>query len=238
MKLPAVDIPVAPPHFLAEDFLALLIGSSFVTFGLVLLKTASAKLIYSYWAFSTGLKSSRVSSGLRLCVPSAIEARKIATRSDDSLASAVAGERALDVERLGPWAVPSRASCSRAPPRCDSRRAPSARERVTLDTAVQTKAIAHPTDSHLLMRGIGWLNRLANRHDIKLRQSFLRVGRRARRDVSRLIHGRGHKEAMHWVRKLRTSLGRLNRDIGRKIAATPISRSPSWWRVSASPCAR
>ena len=63
-------------------------------------------------------------------------------------------------------------------------------ERVTVDTTVQTKAVAHPTDSHLLMRGIEWLNRLARKHRIKLRQSFPRVGRQARRDVSRLIHGR------------------------------------------------
>src|SRR5579864_2992521 len=94
---------------------------------------------------------------------------------------------------------------------------PQACERVTLDTTVQTKAIAHPTDSHLLLRGIEWLNRLARRHGIKLRQSFLRVGRRARREVSRLIHGRGHKQAMRWVRKLRTWLGRMTREIGRKI---------------------
>lgn len=95
---------------------------------------------------------------------------------------------------------------------------PQACERVTVDTTVQTKAVAHPTDSHLLMRGIEWLNRLAKKHGIKLRQSFLRVGRQARRDVSRLIHGRGHSQAMRWVRKLRTWLGRLDRDIGRKIA--------------------
>lgn len=93
-----------------------------------------------------------------------------------------------------------------------------AMERVTLDTTVQTKAVAHPTDSHLLMRGIERLNALAKKHGIKLRQSFLRVGRQAKRDVSRLIHGRGHKQAMRWVRKLRTWLGRLDRDIGRKIA--------------------
>ena len=67
------------------------------------------------------------------------------------------------------------------------------------------------------MRGIEWLNRLARRHDIKLRQSFLRVGRKGRRDASRLIHGRGHKQAMRWVRKLRTWLGRLDREIGRRI---------------------
>jgi IS5 family transposase len=95
---------------------------------------------------------------------------------------------------------------------------PQACERVTVDTTVQTKAVAHPTDSHLLMRGIEWLNRLARKHGLKLRQSFLRLGRQARRDVSRLIHGRGHKQAMRWVRKLRTWLGRLDRDIGRKIA--------------------
>jgi transposase, IS5 family len=95
---------------------------------------------------------------------------------------------------------------------------PQACTRVTVDTTVQTKAVAHPTDSHLLMRGIEWLNRLAKKHGIKLRQSFLRVGRRARRDVSRLIHGRGQRQAMRWVRRLRIWLGRLDRDIGRKIA--------------------
>lgn len=84
---------------------------------------------------------------------------------------------------------------------------PQAFECVTLDTTVQTKAVAYPTDSHLLMRGIELLNRLAKKHGIPLRQSFLRVGRRAKRDVSRLIHGRGHKQAMRWVRKMRTWLG-------------------------------
>ena len=37
-------------------------------------------------------------------------------------------------------------------------------ERVTIDTTVETKAVAHPSDSHLLYRGIEWLNRLAKRH--------------------------------------------------------------------------
>ena len=93
-----------------------------------------------------------------------------------------------------------------------------AMERVTLDNTVQTKAVAHPTDSHLLMRSIELLNRVAKKNEVVLRQSFVRVGRRARRDVSRLVHGRGHKQAMRWVRKMRTWLGRLDRDIGRKIA--------------------
>jgi transposase, IS5 family len=62
------------------------------------------------------------------------------------------------------------------------------------------------------------LNRLAKRYGIKLRQSFLRVARRARVNISRLIHGRGHAQAMRWVRRMRTWLGRLDRDIARKIA--------------------
>jgi transposase, IS5 family len=89
---------------------------------------------------------------------------------------------------------------------------------VTLDTTVQTKAVAHPTDSHLLLRGIEWMNRLAKKHGIKLRQSYLRLGRHARREVGRLMHGRGHKQARRYLRKLRTWLGRLQRDIERKIA--------------------
>lgn len=91
-------------------------------------------------------------------------------------------------------------------------------ERITVDTTVQPKAVAHPTDSHLLLRGVEWLNRAARRHGVKLRQSFLRLATRARKQAARLMHGRGHAQGLRWVRKMRTWLGRLHRDIGRKIA--------------------
>ncbi|HET7837503.1 MAG TPA: IS5 family transposase [Variovorax sp.] len=90
--------------------------------------------------------------------------------------------------------------------------------RVTLDTTVQPKAVTHPTDSKLLHRGIEILARLARRHGIRLRQSYLRVARRARREVARLIHAGRRRQAERQVRQLRTWLGRLFRDIGRKIA--------------------
>jgi IS5 family transposase len=90
--------------------------------------------------------------------------------------------------------------------------------RVTIDTTVQPKAVTHPTDSKLLHRGIEILARLARRHGIRLRQSYLRLARKARREAARLIHaGRQHQVERH-VRQLRTWLGRLFRDIGRKIA--------------------
>jgi IS5 family transposase len=90
--------------------------------------------------------------------------------------------------------------------------------RVTIDTTVQPKAVTHPTGSKLLNRGIEILARLARRHGIRLRQSYLRVARRARREAARLIHAGRRRQAERHVRQLRTWLGRLFRDIGRKIA--------------------
>jgi len=94
-------------------------------------------------------------------------------------------------------------------------------ERVTVDTTVQTKAVAHPTDSHLMLRAIEWLNRAARANGVRLRQSYLRVARRARKEAARLMHGRGHKQAKAHLRFMRTRLGRLIRDIERRIDGDP-----------------
>jgi len=90
--------------------------------------------------------------------------------------------------------------------------------RVTVDTTVQPKAVTHPTDSKLLHRGIEILARLARRHGVALRQSYLRVAKRAKREAAKLIYSGRRREAERRVRRLRTWLGRLWRDIGRKIA--------------------
>src|SRR5215212_10759424 len=60
--------------------------------------------------------------------------------------------------------------------------------RVTIDTTVQPKAVAHPTDSKLLQRGIEILVRLARRHGIAPRQSYARLSGHARRQAARLVH--------------------------------------------------
>jgi IS5 family transposase len=98
-------------------------------------------------------------------------------------------------------------------------------ERITVDTTVQTKAIAHPSDSHLMVRAVEWLNRAARKHGIKLRQSFMRLAPRAQKEAARLMHTGGHKQGMRWVRKLRTWLGRLIRDIERKIASDKVTEA-------------
>jgi IS5 family transposase len=50
-------------------------------------------------------------------------------------------------------------------------------ERVVVDTTVQPKAIAHPTDARLMHRAIVKLVDLAKRNDIPLRQSYLRLAK-------------------------------------------------------------
>ncbi len=76
--------------------------------------------------------------------------------------------------------------------------------RVTVDTTVMPKAVTHPTDGKLLHRGIEILVRLARRHGIRLRQSYLRVAKKARREAAKLIHSGRRRQAERQVWQLRT----------------------------------
>ena len=94
-------------------------------------------------------------------------------------------------------------------------------ERVTVGTTVQPKAIAPPTDAHLLLRALERLVALAKAHGIKLRQSYARTARWAKQQAVRLMY-RGRKTAgERQLRWLRTRLGRVMRDIQRKIEGNP-----------------
>jgi transposase, IS5 family len=87
--------------------------------------------------------------------------------------------------------------------------------RVTVDTTVQPKAISFPTDAKLLHAAIRGLNRLAMRHGVRLRQSYLRVAKRAAMMAGR--YAKQFNRHRKQVRLLRTRLGRIIRDIRRKI---------------------
>jgi IS5 family transposase len=93
--------------------------------------------------------------------------------------------------------------------------------RVTVDTTVQPKNITFPTDAKLLLRAIEQLNRLAKAHGVMLRQSYTRVARRAAMMAGRYAHARQFKRFNREVKFLRTRLGRLIRDIGRKTRGNP-----------------
>jgi IS5 family transposase len=80
------------------------------------------------------------------------------------------------------------------------------------------KAVTHPTDSKLLHRGIEILVRLARRTGSGCASPTCGWPKRARREAAKLIHSGRRRQAERQVRRLRTWLGRLFRDIGRKIA--------------------
>jgi IS5 family transposase len=91
-------------------------------------------------------------------------------------------------------------------------------KRVTVDTTVQPKAVSFPTDAKLLHAAIKGLNRLARKHGVRLRQSYLRIAKRAAMMAGRYAHAKQFNRHRRQLRILRTRLGRIIRDIRRKIA--------------------
>ena len=88
--------------------------------------------------------------------------------------------------------------------------------KVNVDTTVQEKAIAFPTDARLYEKARRVLVREAQQRGIELRQSYRRVGKKALQRQSRYRHARQMKRANKQTRKLRGYLGRVIRDIERK----------------------
>jgi len=90
-------------------------------------------------------------------------------------------------------------------------------ERVVVDTTVQPKAIAHPSDARLCHRALQKLVDLAERTGVRLRQSYRRVAKRAAIMVGRYTHAHQFNRARRELKFLRIRLGRVIRDIRRKI---------------------
>jgi len=93
--------------------------------------------------------------------------------------------------------------------------------RMIVDTTVQEKAITFPTDAKLMHKARERLVRLAKAKGVDLRQSYVRVGKIALIQHQRYAHAKQFKRANRALRSLRTMLGRVIRDIGRKIAGRP-----------------
>ncbi len=96
-------------------------------------------------------------------------------------------------------------------------------KRVSVDTTVQPKAVAHPTDAKLLNRSRERLVRLAKKQGIVLRQSYQRKGPQAVLKAGRYAHARQMKRMTKEVKRLKTYLGRVIRDIERKTETVPKS---------------
>ncbi len=103
---------------------------------------------------------------------------------------------------------------------------------VIIDTTVQEKAITFPTDAKLMHRARERLVRLAKEKGVSLRQSYARVGKIALIQHQRYAHAKQFKRANKALRRLRTILGRVIRDISRKVADRPalaeVFAAPLW----------
>ena len=90
-------------------------------------------------------------------------------------------------------------------------------ERVIVDTTVQEKAIAHPTDSRLLEVAREKVTRLAKRAGIQLKQTYEREGKTLRRRAGGYAHAKQFKRLRTVLKRQRTILGRLLREVRRKM---------------------
>ncbi|WP_080415612.1 IS5 family transposase, partial [Burkholderia ubonensis] len=96
---------------------------------------------------------------------------------------------------------------------------PAEFEAVIVDTTVQEKAVAFPTDSRLLEVARAKLVKLAQRAGLTLKQTYEREGKILRRRAGGYAHAKQYKRLRKVLKRQRTVLGRLLRDIERKMAA-------------------
>ena len=85
-------------------------------------------------------------------------------------------------------------------------------KRVNVDTTVQEKEIRFPTDARLYHRSLEVLVRLAKRHGIGLRQTYVRVAKRSMLKLGGYAKAKQFKRAKRETKFLRTRLGRVLRD--------------------------
>lgn len=91
--------------------------------------------------------------------------------------------------------------------------------RVIVDSTVQHKSIAHPTDSRLLETARVKLVEAAKEVGIDLKQTFAKEGQELGRKAGRYAHARQFKRMRRAIKRQRTIVGRLQREIERKASA-------------------
>jgi transposase, IS5 family len=117
-------------------------------------------------------------------------------------------------------------------------------KRVTVDTTVQPKNISFPADAKLLHAAIKALNRLASKHGVRLRQSYVRVAKRAAMMAGRYAHAkqfnrprlrrRGDRtaipfaavhESLHGTKRTRSCISAMSVDWG---GSELLARGTNW----------
>ncbi len=94
-------------------------------------------------------------------------------------------------------------------------------ERVSVDTTVMEKNIAHPTEARLYDKAREKLVALAAEAGIELRQSYARLAPRLAAKAGRYAHARQFKRMRKALRTLKGYTGRVMRDLRRRLEDIP-----------------
>jgi transposase, IS5 family len=96
---------------------------------------------------------------------------------------------------------------------------PAELECVIVDSTVQSKAIAHPVDSRLLEIARHKVVAAAKRAGIALKQTYAQEGKTLRRKAGGYAHAKQFKRLRKTVKRQRTILGVVMREVQRKLDA-------------------
>jgi transposase, IS5 family len=116
-------------------------------------------------------------------------------------------------------------------------------ERVIVDTTVQEKAMAHPVDSRLLEIARHKVVSAAKQVGISLKQTFAAEGKTLRRKAGGYAHAKQFKRLKTAVKRQRTILGVVMREVQRKLeamkpsATTSATASPTTTTTTTTPIA-
>src|SRR5207245_11534874 len=95
-----------------------------------------------------------------------------------------------------------------------------------------SKKFHTPSDTKLYNAARKGLTELARKNGLRLRQSYLRIAKRAAMMASRYAHAKQFNRHRRRLRVLRTRLGRLIRDIRRKIAGYADLEAAFGWPLA------
>ncbi|MCE2660018.1 MAG: IS5 family transposase [Rubrivivax sp.] len=94
---------------------------------------------------------------------------------------------------------------------------------VIVDSTVQEKAIAYPTDIRMLETARAKLVDAAKSHGIELKQTYAKEGRELSVKAGRYAHARQFRRMRKAIKRQRTIVGRLQRELERKASPGALS---------------
>ncbi len=96
-------------------------------------------------------------------------------------------------------------------------------DEMCIDTTVQEKNIAFPTDARQYRKIHGKLLKIARKERIPLSRTYEKEVKRLKRDTRFATHPKNRKKARYAVRRLKTVSGRLMRELMRKMTSEQLT---------------